>query len=262
MKSKKLEKGQKTKLYISGMHCPSCELLIENTLLESGKYKEVNASLRKRIVEITPIKNEKVDERDLDRIFKDEGYRFSKSERKESEVPLFARDNGSIKVDRFKLKYYIKVLFTVLSIVILVGLINNLQLGRDISVEDHASLTVFFALGLVAGLSSCAALVGSILLALSKQWHEMYITEKDTKKKFEPHILFHAGRLLGFFLLGGILGIIGKTIAVTDSTSFSVITIAVSLIMILLSLIHIFSNGFHCVRPKFKINRLLVILGI
>ena len=41
--------------------------------------------------------------------------------------------------------------------------------------------------GLIAGLSSCAALVGGIILSLSKQWLSMYGKDESFVKKAEPH---------------------------------------------------------------------------
>ncbi len=51
-----------------------------------------------------------------------------------------------------------------------------------------------------------------------------------------PHILFHVGRLSSFFVLGGALGVIGDAITFNNTSSYSFLVIAVSLLMVILAL--------------------------
>ena len=81
------------------------------------------------------------------------------------------------------------------------GLINLLTIGQ-------MSLPAAFLLGVVASLSSCMAIVGGLTLSISAS----YARKGDAAK---PLALFHAARLLGFTLFGGVIGLIGKNLALS-----------------------------------------------
>ena len=61
------------------------------------------------------------------------------------------------------------------------------------------------------------------------------VAKDDNGKTKKPFILFHAGRLLGFAVLGGILGIIGKAIGVNFIFS-TILGLLASVVMILLGI--------------------------
>jgi len=93
---------------------------------------------------------------------------------------------------------------------------------------------MFLAFGILAGISSCAALVGGLILSMSKQWGELYSDSDSAWKKIQPHLIFNAGRLISYGILGATLGIIG------DKLNFSlkfgpILVITVSIMMILLA---------------------------
>jgi sulfite exporter TauE/SafE len=93
---------------------------------------------------------------------------------------------------------------------------------------------VVFLVGLVAGVSTCMALVGGLVLGLSARHAELH-PEATIKQKFRPHIFFNLGRIGGFVLLGGIIGVMGSAFKI--STSFlGIMTFVVSLVMIFLGL--------------------------
>jgi len=100
-----------------------------------------------------------------------------------------------------------------------------LNLGLGGAVTPVTSLIV----GLVASVSSCLAVVGGLVLSLSAQVAE------DDKTNKKPFYLFHIGRLVGFALLGGVLGALGGAVGVSF-TFGAVLGIVASLVMIILGL--------------------------
>jgi sulfite exporter TauE/SafE len=122
-----------------------------------------------------------------------------------------------------------------------------------LSVNSTSSALAFFAFGLLAGLSSCAALVGGIVLSLSKQWKEMYSKEHGTYQKLQPHLLFNLGRVASYALLGGALGLIGGRLQLSFQFT-ALLILAVSLLMIGLGLQMLEVGAFRKFRialPKF-----------
>jgi len=67
---------KKTTYYVRGIHCTSCEVLIEKKLLEQKGVKAVDASVSKSrvLIEYT---GEKPSAEELNQIFKKEKYVFS-----------------------------------------------------------------------------------------------------------------------------------------------------------------------------------------
>ncbi len=223
--------------FIDGMHCASCEILIEKKLLKEKGIESVDASLKDNKVEIVYKGSEKPEIWKLDNIFKSSGYRFSDKKIKKKNKPLVQiNSDGTLTFNKKKLISNIKIIGILFSLGAFFIFFEQLKLGKYVSVDNNSALTAFILLGLVAGVSSCAALIGGLLLSMTKQWHELYIESESNVEKSLPHLMFHSGRLLSFFLLGGILGVIGEKITLNNTLGYSVFVFILSLIMIVLSL--------------------------
>lgn len=218
-----------------GMHCASCEVLIEKKLLEIPGIKSVEASTNNGKV-LVEYEGEKPDVNMLNGIFKKDNYTFFDNEYRAREAAK--------EVNESKPANPTLVAFNIaIAIVIVFLFLNRIGISGLLNVTSTSSLWAFFGLGLLAGLSSCAALVGGIVLSMSKQWQEIYANENSSYKKFQPHLLFNAGRILSYAIFGGVLGLIGSRLAISIGfTSFMVI--AISLLMIGLGLQMLGVRGF------------------
>jgi sulfite exporter TauE/SafE/copper chaperone CopZ/plastocyanin len=205
--------------YVKGMHCASCEILIEKKLLEIENIKSVEAGAAKGEV-LVEYDSERPSPHKLTEIFKKEGYVFS--------------DQPQGTTNGFKTKEFL-ITFGI-GLLIIIGFLglNKLGLSGLINVSSKSSLPVFFLFGLVAGISSCAALVGGIILSMSKQWGELYSDNDSAWKKLQPNLIFNTGRLIFYGFFGTILGAIGSKL--NFSLKFGpALVILVSVIMILLA---------------------------
>ncbi|MBU1130424.1 sulfite exporter TauE/SafE family protein, partial [Patescibacteria group bacterium] len=205
--------------YIKGMHCASCQILIEKKLLKLKNIKSVEVSTAKGEA-LIEYDNQKPTLQRLNRIFKREGYIFF--------------DKPQEITNNFKPKEFFIIL--VIGLLIIIGFIglNKLGLSGLINVNSKSSLPVFFMFGLMAGISSCATLVGGIILSMSKQWSQLYSDTDPFWEKIQPHLIFNAGRLISYGLLGAVLGIVGSKL--NFSFNFGpILVIAVSVIMIFLA---------------------------
>lgn len=200
---------------VNGMHCASCEILIEKKLLEIPNIKSVEAKIGEVLIEYT---GQKPSLSQLNSMFKKEGYSFSDSQNIRKENPGF-----------FKV--------IIISSLIILGFLylNSLGFASFININSKSSIVAFFGLGIIAGLSSCAALVGGLVLSMSKQWLNIYSDKNTTFEKLQPHLMFNIGRIISYGLLGMALGLIGSRLQI--STTFTpYLVIAVSIIMVLLGL--------------------------
>jgi len=222
--------------YVQGMHCASCEILIEKKLLEIIKnIKSVEASVNNGTVRII-YEGEKPETKKLNQIFEKEGYRFFEEPiKKEGEDHLLT------------------IIGSALVVIVLFFLLKNSRFAGLVNVSSNSSLPTFFFLGLIAGVSSCAALVGGLLLSMAKQWSEIYSKSSSTSVKLQPYLLFNFGRLLSYGILGGIIGAIGAKIQFSLGFT-ALLIIVVSFLMIFLGLqmlgVRYFSR-FQITMPKF-----------
>jgi sulfite exporter TauE/SafE/copper chaperone CopZ len=110
----------------------------------------------------------------------------------------------------------------------------------DIGGTQNTGVIVALFVGLVAGISTCMALVGGLVLSLSARHAELH-PEATSLQKFRPHIYFNIGRIVGYAIFGGLVGLIGA--AFRPSTNLlGFLTMVVGGVMIFfgLKLIEIF----------------------
>jgi len=245
--------------YISGMHCASCEILIEKRLLKQSGVKAVDASIGNGTLRIEADgRMPKIKE--LNKWFKEDGYSFSETkEKKKRELLFYIREGEKgIKMNKKLLEKKFKTLAKIVLVFFILYLVEKTGVASYVNVTDNSSLGVFFVFGLVAGLSSCAALVGGILLSLSKSWNEQYGYDASAKTKMIPHIYFHSGRLFAYVVLGGVLGAVGKAVAFENVTMYAAITLLVSVVMLLIGLQMAgvkWAERFQIRMPKFVTRR-------
>lgn len=223
-------------LFIKGMHCSSCEIVIEKKLLKKEQVVAADVSISNGSVDVFVERGSFIDLDKLNEEFKEDGYFFSKEPFNEAVYPLFSYKDGSLTINKEKFTSLFKTLLVFFSFLIAFFVIEKMQFGRFVSVDTSSSLFAFLMLGLVAGVSSCAALIGGVLLSLIKHWNDLYLGEENTHARKTPHILFHAGRLIAFFLFGGALGVLGDVISLDNTTVYGVLVFFISLVMAILGL--------------------------
>lgn len=237
---KNLQEGLKECTYfIDGMHCSSCEILIEKKLIKENNIESVDASLTDSKVKFT-YSGQRPSTDYLSEVFKETGYVFS--DRKflhEKNSPAFKVENGQLVINKNKVLEGIKAFGIAIFILLLVKVIQGSPYASSFVLNSNSNYFSFFVFGILAGLSSCAALIGGLLLSLSKQWSEVYIASDSELQKYQPFTMFNLGRLISFILLGGLLGLFGSWFgfSLAKAPGFTVfIVIIVSVVMLILGL--------------------------
>lgn len=208
-------KNRKVTYYVFGMHCAACESIIDKRLSKLDGITESNASLKNNSVDIFYKKGKKPKKEYLNNLFIDLDYTFDENPK--------ANNASNKKVN------YMQILTIFLVLGVLYVIINDSNVLSSFAVDEKSSVFAFFLLGVVASLSSCAALVGGILLSLSSKWKQEYKNE-GLMKKSAPFVLFNAGRILSFAILGGFLGVLGSFFQLSVGQS-AIFIIAVSIFM-------------------------------
>ena len=207
------EQTKKYTLYAHGMHCKSCSILIENELTDVPFVKKVHADVNTHVVIIeadTDVSHEELATELTKIVFKD-GYTLSVN-KQEQETHL-----GDFT-------YSIPI-----ALVLIVAFVLLQKLGLvNLITAEKVSYPVAFGVGLVASASSCLAVVGGLLLSVSANFAKQ-------GKKIKLQVLFHVGRLISFFVFGGVIGLIGSAFTLSVTTSF-ILSVLVGMVMLILGI--------------------------
>jgi sulfite exporter TauE/SafE len=99
--------------------------------------------------------------------------------------------------------------------------------------SSDKGMTALF-IGITAGFSTCMALVGGLVLGLSARYAEKHQSATPAQK-FKPHLFFNLGRIITFFILGGVIGLFGSFFKL-DSSVTGLLTIGIGIVMIIIGL--------------------------
>src|SRR3989344_3101992 len=185
------------KIYnVRGMHCRSCEILIEDNIRSKVDcVKKVDVNYRKGLVKIYH-DLQTLSDLQVRKAVESVGYSLGVG----SKEPFMSKDS----------MVYIELFFAggvLLLIYFLMKIFGVFNLSYGFG--DSPGLIIVFLIGLTAGISTCMALVGGIVLGISAR-HSALHPEATSAQKFRPHLFFNAGRIVSYVLLGGIIGLIGS----------------------------------------------------
>jgi sulfite exporter TauE/SafE len=228
---------------ISGLHCASCILLTESELTDLPYITHATTNLSKNTIEVTGEFGDKTLQtiaNDLTQVLSKHGYTVSVEKRGQVGNREFSKN-----INDFHYALPIAALLIIIFIALQkAGLINLIT-------ASHVSYGTAFFIGIIASLSSCMAVVGGLVLAMEAT----FAKEGD---KLRPQIMFHAGRLASFFLLGGVIGLLGTSFAFSITTTF-IIGLIVGCVMLLLGLnlldLFTFTKNLQPTIPKFISTR-------
>jgi sulfite exporter TauE/SafE/copper chaperone CopZ len=209
---KKNNQQNTCELFVEGMHCAACELVIEKKLSKFPGVKKVDAILSQNKVKLNLDGNVDIEtiREDMSKLIEPDGYKLSS-------------EKQTLQVNWKEIQIAGIIAMIIIGAFLLIqklGIINLVS-------ADSITLPFVFFIGIVASLSTCMAVVGGLVLSISSSY--------AMNHKNRPLILFHISRLLGFFLLGGIIGLIGSAFILTPTISF-ILNLLLFFVMIILGL--------------------------
>lgn len=201
--------------HVSGTYCASCKIFIEDILREQDSIQDAHVDLKKEIVEIKTDSNQTPEElaKVLTSKIQSNGYALS----------LEKSDKEGQSNDAIWKAIPIGLGFLVLFFLLQKSGILNLGIG------GQTTPATSFIIGLIASVSSCLAIVGGLVLSLSAK------VSQDNVSDTKTFVLFHAGRLVSFAVLGGVLGVVGSAIGI-NFTLTAILGLLASVVMLLLGL--------------------------
>jgi len=212
---------------IKGMHCKSCELLIEDELKNIGGVTTVDISHQTGLATIH-YEGKDLNYGDVVHAVKQAGYVLGSNQK----LPYFSQN----------LNEYIELGFGTIIVLLIYYILKSLGLF-DLNFaksNNFSSLSVVLLVGLTAGVSTCMALVGGLVLGVASRFSQDN-PMASAQEKFMPHLFFNLGRLISFFILGGAIGLIGSAFQLSTSMSgLLIVLVGISMIVLGLQLINIF----------------------
>lgn len=113
------------------------------------------------------------------------------------------------------------------------------DLPSKLTDPSSGGLMLVLVLGLTAGISTCMALVGGLVLAVSASHAAALaragVAEPSFGTRMRPHLMFNVGRIVGFAILGALLGLMGGALTLPSSVT-GLLLVAVAIVMGLLGL--------------------------
>ncbi len=209
----------RTEVPILGMTCRACEVRVARHLakLRDVEKVEVSAPRHRAIIESA----RPLSYRSLERAIRLAGYEIG-------ETPWLERDPKVWVTAGLGLG-----LVAVLAVMAQVTGIGRLTAG----VGDLATggIVVALLLGLAAGVSTCMALVGGLVLALTASFQASSSNPRTGVTALRPAAVFLAGRVVGYGLFGAVLGAIGATFTLPPLATGGLM-IVVAIVMTLLGI--------------------------
>lgn len=222
---------------VHGMHCNACVVLTEGELNKHPNVVSATSNLKRRSVEVCGDFSDMPLEdiaKELTKMLSQHSLSLEK-ERKEISWKEF-----SIAVP---IAFGFVLVFVLLQ---KLGIVNLVSAG-------NVTYGTAFIVGIIASLSTCMAVVGGLLLSMSAT----FAREGDAVR---PQMLFHIGRIISFFILGGVIGAVGSAFQLGATGTF-ILGMIIGLVMLVLgiNLLDIFhwTKRLQPSVPKFLSQRAL-----
>lgn len=210
---------------VAGMTCASCEARVRKALTRLPGVETVTVSAPRGSATIRggalPAR------RDIDAAVRSAGY-------EPTAAPWLSHDAALWRT----------VLLAGLAVAVAVaaavaGGIGPSDLTSRLGDPARGGLLVVLALGLGAGVSTCMALVGGLVLGFSASHAASLTAGRPTAPplttRLRPQLAFNLGRIAGFAVLGAALGALGSTMSL-PTRAMAVLVLVVAVVMFVLGL--------------------------
>ncbi|MBI2475394.1 sulfite exporter TauE/SafE family protein [Candidatus Uhrbacteria bacterium] len=235
---------QKCSYRLNGTNCESCEIIIEREAKTLKGVQDAQASHSRK--ELTLSVDSSVNQSELEQSLKERllshGYTVSK----------FNTENVHPQTRDWK--HIGGALILLLAVYLIFKRFGLFTFSPN--VEFGGGLIAIFAIGLVASVSSCTAVVIGLLTAVSVSSAQKE-ANNSVVDRFRPHALFNLGRVAGFAFFGVIVGWIGSVLQFSSTLNgLFVFLIAIVMVSLGLHLLGIMPKTISLTLPKWIAHKI------
>ena len=204
---------------VAGMTCRSCEIRIERNIRRIPNVERVSASATGARVSI--VSSGPVPAPEVTAAIEAAGYAVGRT-------PWLERDPDAWITAATGL-------IVLGAIAILAKVTGVVDLASGVGDLGTGGIVVALLLGLAAGVSTCMALVGGLLLALTASCTARRAAAAGGSAvigRMRPALVFMAGRIFGYAILGAVLGALGSSVSLPTRV-VAVLMVVVAIVMTL-----------------------------
>ncbi len=205
-----MAKLNKKTLYIKGMHCPSCEVLITDKFKEMPNVSVVRSNFQKQEAEVYFTGH--LDQDTVNKKIQSFGYEIGSRE-------------GDHEIEEPIGKKIIEASLIAVGLGLIYLIAKETNILPSINITGNLNLLTVLFLGLVASVSTCMATSGALFLST--------IGKKTNNLK--QAVYFSLGRIISYAFFGFIAGLVGSVI-ITNLKFGTGLTLLAAIFMILLGL--------------------------
>jgi sulfite exporter TauE/SafE/copper chaperone CopZ len=210
-----------TTVPVAGMTCRSCEVRIERYVGRLPNVQAVKASAVRGRVEIES--SAPVPAAAVAKAINAAGYEVGRTPWLAGDPNVWLTAAAGVAI--------------VVALAVLAQVTGLADLASGAGDLGSGGLLVALLLGLAAGVSTCMALVGGLVLALSASFQARRAStgapDGGIGAQMRPAFVFMAGRILGYAVLGAALGALGASVAMPPQLT-AVLMIAAAVVMTIL----------------------------
>lgn len=234
---------KKINVQINGMHCASCEVLIERKFKKVAGVEKVNVGHVDGVATLYCSRDPNINA--LQNSIAETKYSIAGT----GEQGTVNRDGEHVNTS----KDYLQIGAIFLIVVAGYLVLKQLNLVPSLGLSDNMSYGFVFLIGVVAATSTCLAVTGGLLLSVAAKYNEQN-PHFNGWQKFKPTLYFNVGRVVSYTILGGLVGALGSVLTLSPRVN-GIVTIIASAVMIILGLqlLKIFPwlSRFQPKMPKF-----------
>lgn len=220
---------------VDGMHCRSCELIIERKLKKIPGVASVEASAPHGQVRLDCEDGTAPSLHALNEALKGDGYVLRRPDSPSTvKRPSFGQIAGAFA-----------------SVFLFGWLLSKVGLLKtDFAIDGSAGFWPVFMIGLFAAASSCIAVSGGLLLSSAATYNRRY-GSADGVTRMTPVFVFIAGRVLSYALLGGLIAILGKALAPSPVMTGAIVVLAAVYMLVMgLDMLKIAPPWLKALQPR------------
>ena len=184
----------KRKFKIKGMHCKSCEKIIENILHKNKNIKSVKIDYVTETGEIL-YNSDKLSEDKILKLISQAGYEGSILDEESS--------------DRKGLSTYLRGIIAIIGILVagyfILGLTDKISLPQ---ISQNMSYGLLFLVGILTGFH-CIAMCGGFVVSYTTK------DAQEGRTSYKSHLLYGLGKTVSYTLIGASFGFLGSIITFT-----------------------------------------------
>jgi len=215
-------------LQIDGMTCTSCEMRIENKLKKMEGIIKVKAIYSSSNVYVTYDANII----GLDAIIETiEELDYKVKNKPGNHTVTIQKDRNTASDDKMPINQLLGIGIIILAIYMIIK--NTIGFNFIPQVNQNMGYGILFVVGLITSLH-CVAMCGGINLSQCVSYKQ---AEGDTSKisKLKPSLMYNAGRVLAYTIIGGIVGTLGSVVSFSG-TAKGIVAILSGVFMVIMGL--------------------------